>query len=104
ASHLPNEPSRTCSGTQWICWFSSTIRSRNRVTATNHEDTALYTSGVSHRQQCGYECVYVSCRSTRPRAFSSAVIGLFVSKICKPWYGGTSAVNRVWSSTVTTVG
>ena len=55
ASHLPKEPSLTCAGVQVICWFSSTIRSRNCVTATNHDDTALYTSGVSQRQQCGYE-------------------------------------------------
>src|SRR4030095_9186250 len=41
ASHLPNEPSRTCAGVHSICWFSSTMRSRNLVTATNHEETAL---------------------------------------------------------------
>ena len=41
ASHLPNEPSLTWPGTQVICWLSSTIRSRNWVTATNHDDTAL---------------------------------------------------------------
>src|SRR4051794_14845316 len=57
ASHLPNWPSLTCSGAQSICWLSSTIRSRNVLTATNHDDTALYTSGVSQRQQCGYEWV-----------------------------------------------
>ncbi len=32
------------------------------------------------------------------------MIGLLASKTCTPWYGGTSAVNRVWSSTVTMVG
>ena len=37
SSHLPNSPSRMCSGTQWICWFSSTMRSRIAVTFTNHE-------------------------------------------------------------------
>src|ERR1044071_2965913 len=52
ASHLPNEPSLMWPGSQLISWFSSTIRSRNVVTATNHDDTALYTSGVSQRQQC----------------------------------------------------
>src|ERR687885_181105 len=83
-SHLPNEPSLTCAGVQLICWFSSTIRSRNRVTATNHDDTALYTSGVSQRQQCGYEWVYVSCRSTTPRSFSSRITGLFTSNTCSP--------------------
>src|SRR3954447_25775926 len=57
ASHLPNEPSLTCPGTQVTCSFSSTIRSLNRLTATNQEDTALYTNGVSQRQQCGYEWV-----------------------------------------------
>ena len=41
ASHLPNEPCLTCSGTQVICSFSSTIRSLNVVTATNQLDTAL---------------------------------------------------------------
>ena len=30
--------------------------------------------------------------------------GLLASKTCRPSYGGTSAVNFVWSSTVTTVG
>src|SRR5205814_9771481 len=52
ASHLPNEPSFTCSGVHAICWFSSTIRSRNGVPATNQDDPASYTGGVSHRQQC----------------------------------------------------
>ncbi|SLJ83199.1 Uncharacterised protein [Mycobacteroides abscessus subsp. abscessus] len=41
SSHLPNWPSRMCSGTQVICLFSSTIRSRNLVTATNQEGTAM---------------------------------------------------------------
>src|SRR5690606_5237722 len=41
ASHLPNEPSLTCPGIQLICWFSSSIRSLNLVTATNQLDTAL---------------------------------------------------------------
>lgn len=40
-SHLPNWPCFTCSGTQVICSFSSTIRSRIRVTSTNQLDTAL---------------------------------------------------------------
>ena len=56
SSHLPNWPSLMCAGTQLICWFSSTIRSRNRVTATNQDDTARWISGVSQRQQCGYGC------------------------------------------------
>jgi len=55
SSHLPNEPSLTCSGTQVICWLSSTMRSRISVTLTNHDEMARYTSGRSHRQQCGYE-------------------------------------------------
>ncbi len=54
SSHLPNWPSRMCSGTQVICWFSSTIRSRNCVTCTNHESTARWISGLPQRQQCGY--------------------------------------------------
>src|SRR4051812_36736450 len=41
ASHLPNEPSLMCAGVQVISWLSSTIRSRNVVTATNQDDTAL---------------------------------------------------------------
>jgi hypothetical protein len=41
ASHLPNCPSFTFSGTQVICWFSSSIRSLISVTRTNHDDTAL---------------------------------------------------------------
>ncbi len=40
-SHLPNWPSLMCSGTQVICWLSSTIRSRNSLTRTNQLDTAL---------------------------------------------------------------
>ncbi len=52
-SHLPNWPCLTCSGTQVICSFSSTMRSRNAVTSTNHDETALYTRGLRHRQQCG---------------------------------------------------
>ena len=38
--HLPKLPSLTCSGTQVISWFSSTIRSRNSVTLTNHDEIA----------------------------------------------------------------
>ena len=53
SSHLPNWPSRMCAGTQVICWFSSIIRSRNWVTATNQDETARWISGVSQRQQCG---------------------------------------------------
>ncbi len=53
ASHLPNWPSLMCSGVQLICWFSSTMRSRNAVTDRNQESTALYTNGLSQRQQCG---------------------------------------------------
>ena len=41
SSHLPNWPSRMCSGDHSICLLSSTIRSRNVVTATNHEGTAM---------------------------------------------------------------
>jgi hypothetical protein len=41
ASHLPNWPSLTFSGTQLICWFSSIIRSRISGTRTNQLDTAL---------------------------------------------------------------
>src|SRR5262245_45697715 len=37
ASHLPNEPPLTCAGVQVISRFSSTIRSRNVVTATNQD-------------------------------------------------------------------
>jgi hypothetical protein len=40
SSHFPNWPSLTFSGYQVICWFSSTIRSLNCVTATNHDETA----------------------------------------------------------------
>ena len=40
ASHLPNCPSFTFSGTQVIRWFSSTMRSRKSVTLMNHDDTA----------------------------------------------------------------
>ncbi len=53
ASHLPNWPSRMCAGTQVICLFSSTMRSRKRVTATNQLEMARCISGVSQRQQCG---------------------------------------------------
>ena len=41
AIHFPNEPSLMCSGDHEICSFSSTMRSRNLVTSTNHDDTAL---------------------------------------------------------------
>ncbi len=41
SSHLPNWPSLTCSGTQVISWFSSTMRSLNVVTSTNHDETAM---------------------------------------------------------------
>ena len=41
SSHLPNEPSLVCSGTQLICWLSSSIRSLNAVTSTNHDETPL---------------------------------------------------------------
>ncbi|CAA9414756.1 MAG: hypothetical protein AVDCRST_MAG66-2249 [uncultured Pseudonocardia sp.] len=50
---MPNWPSRTCSGTQVICWLSSTMRSRNAVTWTNQESTARRMSGLPQRQQCG---------------------------------------------------
>ena len=53
SSHLPKEPSFTCAGTHVICWFSSTMRSRNAVTCTNQLETARYTRGRAHRQQCG---------------------------------------------------
>ena len=55
SSHLPKLPSLTWAGCQVICWLSSTIRSRNSVTFTNHDEIARYTSGWLHRQQCGYE-------------------------------------------------
>ena len=41
ASHLPNWPCLTCSGTQVICSFSSSIRSRMAVVETNHDETAI---------------------------------------------------------------
>jgi hypothetical protein len=41
SSHLPKAPSRMCSGTHWICRFSSSARSLIAVTWTNHDDTAL---------------------------------------------------------------
>ena len=41
SSHLPNWPSLTCSGVHSIRWLSSTMRSLNFVTATNHDDTAM---------------------------------------------------------------
>ena len=41
SSHLPNWPSLMCSGTQVICWLSSSIRSLNLVTSTNHDETAM---------------------------------------------------------------
>ena len=53
SSHLPNWPSRMCSGTHLMRWLSSTIRSRNRLTATNQDDTARWISALSQRQQCG---------------------------------------------------
>ena len=34
SSHMPKRPSRTWSGTQLICWFSSESRSRMAVTCT----------------------------------------------------------------------
>ena len=37
SSHLPNWPSRTCSGIQLICWLFSTMRSRKSVTRTYQE-------------------------------------------------------------------
>ncbi len=40
-THLPNWPSLTLSGTQLMSWFSSPMRSRNSVTRTNHDETAL---------------------------------------------------------------
>jgi len=40
SSHLPNDPSRMCSGTQVISWLSATMRSFTAVTLTNHELTA----------------------------------------------------------------
>src|SRR6056300_924427 len=53
ASHLPKLPSFTWEGTQLISPFNSTMRSRIRVTSTNHDEIARYTSGSAHRQQCG---------------------------------------------------
>ena len=41
SSHLPNWPCLTCSGTQVICSFSSSIRSLIAVVDTNHEVTAM---------------------------------------------------------------
>ena len=41
SSHLPKEPSLVCSGVQSICWFSSSMRSRNLVVSTNQDETAL---------------------------------------------------------------
>ena len=40
ASQLPKAPSRTCPGTQLMCWLSSMARSLIAVTCTNHEVTA----------------------------------------------------------------
>src|ERR1035438_6770952 len=44
-SHLPNWPCLTCSGTQVICSFSFSIRSRIVVVETNHDHTATQTTG-----------------------------------------------------------
>ena len=55
AIHLPKLPSLMWAGCQVICSLSSTIRSRNAVTWTNHDEIARYTSGWAQRQQCGYE-------------------------------------------------
>ena len=43
----------TWSGIQSMSWLSSTMRSRNLVTATYQDGIALWISGVSVRQQCG---------------------------------------------------
>src|SRR5690606_40807370 len=40
ASHLPNWPSLTFSGTQVICWLSSPMRSLMSGTRTNQLETA----------------------------------------------------------------
>ena len=40
SSHLPKLPCLRCSGTQVICSLSSTMRSRNLVTSTNHDEIA----------------------------------------------------------------
>ena len=53
SSHLPNWPSRMVSGIQWISWFSSTMRSRNSLTRTYHEERAMKMSGSPLRQHCG---------------------------------------------------
>ena len=41
SSHLPNWPSLMWSGTQRICWLSSSIRCLIAVTSTNHDETPL---------------------------------------------------------------
>ncbi len=41
SSHLPNWPCWMWSGVQEICSFSSTMRSLNFDTATNHDDTPM---------------------------------------------------------------
>ena len=40
SSHFPKLPFLMCSGCQVISWLSSTMRSRNSVTFTNHDEIA----------------------------------------------------------------
>jgi hypothetical protein len=107
SSHLPNWPSRMCSGTQVICWFSSTIRSRNCVTCTNHESTARWISGFPQRQQCGYGVVVglvaqqQRLRVRAPVRRSRMICG-FASNTSMPVYGGTVVSNSPRVSTGTT--
>jgi hypothetical protein len=53
SSHLPNWPSRTCSGNLVISRLSSTMRSRYALTCKYHESSARWMSGFPQRQQCG---------------------------------------------------
>src|SRR5918994_3072508 len=98
ASHLPKLPSLTCSGTHRICWLSSPIRSRSRVTSTNHDEIARYTRGWSHRQQCGYEWLYESWRTTTPRCLGARISFGLATNTFSPAQSGTSAVYRPCSS------
>lgn len=56
-------------------------------------------SGVSERQQNGYECTMEAASTNRPSALTAATMSLSQSLTWRPAKAGTAAVNAPSSST-----
>ena len=50
-------------------------------------------SGVSQRQQCGYECSYSPARNRRPDSRSATTIGASAARTCIPENGPVRSSN-----------